>query len=542
MNLSSSLLKSFKITEAYHVYNTFHIKYEKVRAADYYKLEIMDSNADLVYMFNTKEHDLTFIVDNMEYNKSYSLSVFAYDKEGNYQPAKSSYDFVFDDPTINKEEVLLKDQDYKLLINGNLNDKDYMVNIFIDNELVKSEKLDKNEYKIPSSYYINQEKMLYVTITCDGILVDSVNLYNNMNPISDIVIDTPTENTTIIHNDLSVIFHGGDNAKEYRLNLYKNNKFDRAFTTKKRKIILSSDIFNAENNYRLEIIGTYGDYSKSASVNFAISGRDKLKPVYINVNPEAVKKGSSIVLKQPEGANIYYTLNGDDPNTNGILYSNPIIIDNSCVLKTVAKTTLKDDSIVSTYNLNVIDKNNIKIYISPSNQGGNPGVHEVGFTNEKQEMNAIADHLINKLKEYPNVTVYRNNPAGNINQWNNDANYLGVDFKLAIHSNASEDHTSYGVETWVDSEESNTYSIASLIQDAMIEMYPYKNREGYNRGVKYAHGEIGEANDMYVRNGILIEVAHHDEIQDAKWIKENEKAIGEKMAEVILTYFQVTSD
>ena len=536
---SSKVLSAFNIKESYHIYNTFHIKYDKVSAAVKYKIELMDSNANIIYGFNTTDTDVTFIVNNMVYNMNYSLMVYAYDSVGNYMPARKSYDFTFTDPTFDKSNIILNNEDYTLNINGNINERDYKLNIYSDNNTLVDEILKNNEYKISKDYYLNQEKELEVVLTADGVVVDKVYLYNNMNPIKDIYIETPTSNTSIIYNDVSLIFTGGENADHFNINIYKGKTLVRSSETKKKKIILSQDIFETNNTYRIEVVGIYKEYMKVSDVTFDMTGRDKLKPVYINVNPKAVKKGTKIVLKQPNDANIYYTLNGDDPDTNGMLYTEPIEIDESCTLKTIAKSTLKDNSIVTTYNLNVMNQTNYKFYISPSNQGGNPGVHEVGFTTEKEEMNHIADYLIEKLKEHSNVMVYRNNPAGNINQWNKDANYLGVDFKFAIHSNASVNHTSYGIETWVDSEESATYSLASLLQDKMVEMYPYKDREGFNRGVKYAHGEIGEANDLYVRFGLLIEVAHHDDLQDAKWIKENEKEIGYAMAEVILNYFQV---
>ena len=536
---SSSVLVSFGIKNVSNIYNTFELTFDKVKAAKYYRVELNDQESNLIYFFNTEDTYNKFYVDNLIYNTTYSLMVYAYDKDGNSMPAREAYQFTYLSPTIDRTDILLNDKDYLLKINGKIEDKEYYINISKNNEILKNERITSNEYNISKDYYINESVELNVEIICDGIIVDKVSLYNNMNPIKDIYIETPTNDTSIIYNDVVLIFSGGENAKSYIINIYKGKNLIHTSTANKKRVIISRSFFESENKYRVEVIGTYDEYTNKSEVTFDITGRAKLQPVYINHNPKAIKKGTMIELKQSENANIYYTLNGDDPLTNGILYTSPIEINESCVLKTVASYTLRENSVVTTYDLNVTDKTNYKIYISPSNQGGNPGVHEVGFTNEKQEMNKIADYLIEKLKEYDNVIVYRNNPEGNINQWNNDANYLGVDFKFAIHSNASVDHTSYGVETWVNSENSETFSIASLMQDKITNMYPYKEREGYNRGVKYALGEIGEANDDYIKFGILIEVAHHDDYQDAKWMKENEKEIGYAMAEVILKYFQI---
>ena len=535
---SNKVLVSFSITEVSNTYNNFTIKFESAKAAVNYKVELMDSDANMVYTFITKETSNTVIINNMKYDMAYMVNVYAYDKDGNILKSKNTYDFVYKSPTINKDNILLNDIEYKLLLNGDISDKDYYIIIYSDNDELYRTKVDNNECLIPLNLYKDKDIELSVDLVSDGIVVDSVSLYNHINPVKDIFIETPSNDSNVIYNNISLIFNGGENAEHYSVNIYDGKKLISSTVINKKKVVLSEALFEPDKKYKLEVVGIYQEYTNSSYVEFTVTGRAKLKPVYINVNPGAVRKGTKVVLKQPEGAQIYYTLNGDDPNTNGIPYEEPIEINESCTLKTTSKMDLRTNSIVKEYDLNVVNKDKLKVYISPSNQGLNQGVHEVGFTTEKNEMNKVADYVIERLKEH-GVTTYRNNPAGNINQWNNDANYLGVDFKLAIHSNASIDHTSYGIETWINSEESNTYSIASMLQDAMVDLYPYKDREGYNRGVKYALGEIGEANDNYVRNGVLIEIAHHDDLMDAKWMIEQQKEIGYALADAILKYYSI---
>ena len=154
------------------------------------------------------------------------------------------------------------------------------------------------------------------------------------------------------------------------------------------------------------------------------------------------------------------------------------------------------------------------------------------------EMNDVTNYIQERL-EKNGVKVYRNNSAGNINQWNRDSNYYGVDFKIAIHSNASIEHDKYGIETWVDTQNSATLSIANKIQNGLMSIYPYKDKPNANRGVKYANGALGEANDNYIPFGILVEVAHHDNKEDAEWIMQNKKLIGYNIADSILKYYQV---
>ena len=537
---SNKILVSFKILKVENLYNTINLTFEKVKAADYYKVEILDSNADLVYTFKTKDTYNSFIVENLKYNMTYEIMVYAYDNMGNYVPAKEEYNFVYSYPTINKDNLLLDNKDYTIMIDGNLQEKDYYLSISSNNKQISNELIKNNEYKLDSNIYNDKSIELNIELTCDGVIIDKINLFNNMNPVKDIYIETPVNDTSILYNDITLIFSGGDNAEHYNINIYKDDQLINSSETTKKKIILSNSLFESNTNYRIDVVGVYKTYSNTSSVSFTVVGLPKLKPVYINVNPKAVKKNTKIVLKQPQGANIYYTLNGDDPSVNGILYESPIEIKESCTLKTVALSDLKTNSVVSTYNLNVTDKQNYKFYISPSNQGRNEGVHSVGFTTEKIEMNKIADYVVARLKQYSNVKVYRNiNLDAGINVWNRDANYLGVDLKLAIHSNASVDHTAYGIETWIDNENSQTYSIASLLQDKMVELYPYKDRVGYDRGVKYSLGNLGEANDNLINFGLLIETAHHDDLLDAKWLKENQEEIGNALADTILEYFQI---
>ena len=151
-------------------------------------------------------------------------------------------------------------------------------------------------------------------------------------------------------------------------------------------------------------------------------------------------------------------------------------------------------------------------------------------------MNRLADVIERHLKE-AGFIVYRNNPYGDINAWNAFSNSVGADFHLAIHSNASSTHTARGIEIHVDKETSPSLSIASNVYNNLWSIYPGNTEPTYNRGVKYARGELGEANDEYVRTGALIEVAFHDQYDDALWIMQNINTIGENIANSILSYY-----
>ena len=333
---SNKVLVAFDITEVSNIYNTFTIKFEDAKAAINYKVELVDSNANTVYSFITKNTNNTVIINNMIYDMKYLLTVYAYDKDGNVMQSKSSYEFVYKSPTINKDNILLNDSEYKVLFNGNVTDKEYYMIIYSDGSELYRTKLESNECLIPINLYLEKEIELNVDLVSDGIVADSVDLYNCMNPVKDIFIETPSNDTNVIYNNISLIFNGGENAEHYSINIYDGKKLISSTVTHKKKVVLSEALFEPDKKYKLEVVGIYGDYTNSSFVTFTVTGRAKLKPVYINVNPGAVRKGTKVVLKQPEGAKIYYTLNGDDPNTNGILYEEPIEINESCTLKTTS--------------------------------------------------------------------------------------------------------------------------------------------------------------------------------------------------------------
>ena len=162
----------------------------------------------------------------------------------------------------------------------------------------------------------------------------------------------------------------------------------------------------------------------------------------------------------------------------------------------------------------------------------------MGYTNEEKEMNDLSDYIEKRLKEY-GVIVYRNDGYSGINRWTQDSTYLGVDLHLAVHSNASEEHNVYGIETWINDANSPTYSLAQKIQMGLMDIYYNKEDVLANRGIKYAQGSLGEVNPLLTPCGILVEIAHHDYEADADWIMKNKEKIGYKIADSILEYFQI---
>ena len=537
---SDEILVNFEILSVKNDYTEYQVEFSKVKAADYYLIQIHNSSNRKVFETKTNDEKVTLSLTNLQNNEEYSLMVFAYDKVGDYRPCEKEYKFTWNEPTFSQDlSIILNNQDYALTINGDLENKDYTLEVLNGDNILVSEKLKSNEYTISKEYYEGQEMELVANIKSDDTIVDELHLFNNLNPVTDISITNLVDEEVIPFNDTTLEYSGGDNAENYEIKIYRDNNCIKTSTTSKKVVVLSKNLFSVGASYRFEVNAKYGEYVKSTSVSVTMSDQIQLNPVYISNNWKYVKKGTKIELgSRDEDAKIYYTLDGKSPESYGILYTEPIEINENVMLRTVAVKEGYQNSIISAYEINVGEKEKLKVYLSPSNQHGNPGVASTGYTNEMDEMNDLTDYIEERLKSY-GVIVYRNSPAGNINLWNKDSNYYSVDFKIAIHSNASNDHDNYGVETWVDTQNSLTYSIANAIQNGLMDIYPYKDLPNADRGVKFANGALGEANDAYIPFGILVEVAHHDYEDDARWIMENKKLIGYNIADSILKYYQV---
>ena len=539
---SDNFLKSFKITNLTNVNTKYHLEYEKTTNATVYEVIIYDESSEIIFNEKTTENVVDFDLNNLRYDEKYKLVIYAYDKNGESISVKNPYEFTYTEPSFSKDNNLVLDdnEDYTLYIDGELNkdNKNYQIGLYDNNILIYKEEIKDNEYIIKQKYFNGLTQTLTVKLFDNDTEINSITLYSNTSPISDITIVSPQNNALLDYQDVPLTFTGGDNATEYILEIFKDDILIKEVSLNQNRAIISSEFFVKDNNYTFKIKAKYLDYesySKEATVSFKMKEKETLLPVYINKDSNYVKENSYITLNNPNSkGTIYYTLDGTDPNETSLVYENPILIKENTTIKTIIKEDKSYDSPVSTYNLNIGNKTDYKVYLSPSNQDGNLGVKSVGYTNEEKEMNDLSNYIEKRLKDY-NIKVYRNNPNGNINLWVADSRYYGADLHIAIHSNASTNHTSKGIETWINDQTSDTYSLANMIQSDLMNIY-YDKEDG-NRGVKYSNGALGET--RMPKFGILVEVAHHDYLEDAKWIMHNKELIGNTIADSILKYFGI---
>lgn len=539
---SDDFLKSFKITNLTNVNTKYHLEYEKTTNATVYEVIIYDESSEIIFNEKTTENVVDFDLNNLRYDEKYKLVIYAYDKNGESISVKNPYEFTYTEPSFSKDNNLVLDnnEDYTLYIDGELikDNKNYQIGLYDNNILIYKEEIKDNEYIIKQKYFNGLTQTLTAKLFDNDTEINSITLYSNTSPISDITIVSPQNDALLDYQDVPLTFTGGDNATEYILEIFKDDILIKEVSLNQNRAIISSEFFVKDNNYTFKIKAKYLDYesySKEATVSFKMKEKETLLPVYINKDSNYVKENSYITLNNPNNkGTIYYTLDGTDPNETSLVYENPILIKENTTIKTIIKEDKSYDSPVSTYNLNIGNKTDYKVYLSPSNQDGNPGVKSVGYTNEEKEMNDLSNYIEKRLKDY-NIKVYRNNPNGNINLWVADSRYYGADLHIAIHSNASTNHTSKGVETWINDQTSDTYSLANMIQSDLMNIY--YDKENGNRGVKYSNGALGET--RMPKFGILVEVAHHDYLEDAKWIMDNKELIGNTIADSILKYFGI---
>lgn len=539
---SDKILNSFSIISVDNIAHTFNINFEKVGAASYYDVVVYNDLNIEVYSKNVNKTNVLIDLEMIKYNEEYKIVIYAYDKLGDSISNNNPYAFTYLEPTFSLENdiILVDNEDYELLIDGDINKKNYLIRLSDNGYKLEEQKLSGNTYVIDNKYYTGLKQKLEVEIIDGAVPIAKMSLYNKISPVSDLVINTPKNDDILDYNDITLTYTGGDNATSYLLEIYKGNRLIKDTIVKKNKCIISSSLLEKTEEYTIKIKALYKEYkeyTKETSVSFTMNEKDTLKPVYIDYYPKYIKAGTEVALHNPnKDGTIYYTVDGSDPITSGNKYRSSITINDNMTLKAVVMEPNKNNSIISEFDFNVGTKKKYSVYLSPSNQDGNLGVASTGYTNEAKEMNDLTDYLEKRLKD-AGVIVYRNSPLGNIDLWISDSRYYGVDLHLAIHSNASVNHDKYGIETWINEESSKTYSLANLIQNALLGIY-YNEAEEANRGVKYAGGALGEVSDAALF-GVLLEIAHHDNVKDAAWIMQNKELIANKIADTILKYFDI---
>ncbi|MGB4658023.1 MAG: N-acetylmuramoyl-L-alanine amidase [Mobilitalea sp.] len=166
------------------------------------------------------------------------------------------------------------------------------------------------------------------------------------------------------------------------------------------------------------------------------------------------------------------------------------------------------------------------VYISPSTQENNVGV--CGYGTEEIRMNQVAD-VVEKVLKRHGVTVYRNKPEWTLQKVVQDSNSKRSSLHFAIHSNAGGGR---GGEIFAYSPGGEGEKAARAIYSELEPITPTADR-----GVRFG-SELYELRKTDAP-AVLVEIAFHDNVGDAKWIIENKEKIGTALAKGVLKYFGI---
>ena len=166
------------------------------------------------------------------------------------------------------------------------------------------------------------------------------------------------------------------------------------------------------------------------------------------------------------------------------------------------------------------------VYLSPSLQEWNP---YVDGGNEEYYMNLIADAMEPYLRA-SGIDFKRNSPEMTLRQAIADSNSGNYDLHLAIHSNASGENSAgmnRGVEVYYYPNSAKGQSFADTLATNFSDLYPIPEKV---RTIPTT--TLGELR-LTRAPAALIEVAYHDNLQDARWIRDNINAIAKNLSKSV---------
>lgn len=163
------------------------------------------------------------------------------------------------------------------------------------------------------------------------------------------------------------------------------------------------------------------------------------------------------------------------------------------------------------------------VYLSPSTQEYNQFVN--GGT-EEYYANLITDAMIPYLRA-SGVSFSRNDPGGTVSDSIASSNAGTYDLHLAIHSNAAPPRLAgaiKGPDVYYYRDSTRGKGDAEIIANNLKMIYPDPSLVTVVPNTTLAELRRTKAPT------VLVEVAYHDNIDDANWIKNNVDAIGRNLA------------
>lgn len=173
-----------------------------------------------------------------------------------------------------------------------------------------------------------------------------------------------------------------------------------------------------------------------------------------------------------------------------------------------------------------------RVYLSPSLQEYNP---YIDGGNEEYYMNLIADAMEPYLNA-SGIEFKRNRPDMTLSQAIADSNNGDYDLHLAIHSNAAPPSAAgryTGADIYYYPSSQNGLRLAQTLQNNYKNTYPYTDDVDIIPTTSLAEVRRTKA------PAALIEVAYHDNPEEAQWIRDNIDNIARNLSQGVAEYLGV---
>lgn len=173
------------------------------------------------------------------------------------------------------------------------------------------------------------------------------------------------------------------------------------------------------------------------------------------------------------------------------------------------------------------------LFLSPSVQQFNPYVNGLG--SEEYYMNLIADAMEPYLVT-SGITFTRNNPDDTLRQAIDLSNAGNYDFHLALHSNASPANLAgqiQGSDIYYYRTSTEGRRAAGIFEENLKVIYPDPNLVRTVSTTTLAELRLTRA------PANLIELAYHDNLEDALWIINNINLIARTLVLALTEYFGI---
>lgn len=173
------------------------------------------------------------------------------------------------------------------------------------------------------------------------------------------------------------------------------------------------------------------------------------------------------------------------------------------------------------------------VYLSPSMQGHHKYI--TGTGSEEYYMNRIADAMIPYLRT-AGITFSRNNPGMNLPQVIARSNEADYSFHLAIHSNTAPENLSgaiQGPDVYYYAESPSAMRAADIFANHLKSIYPNPNLVA-----AIPNNTLMELQKTKAP-AVLVELAYHDNISDARWIAENIRPIAQRLSAALAEFLMI---